>query len=130
VDATVLSQGKLSAANGARGHGSVWPTIDLDWFGELVVSRLATDVENVPCAGLTFEVDEVNNSFGVNRRLRLNAIGGSAHQTDLRAGLCGGRNRGTKEHERDQAKNSCSSHSGNCDFIEAWNRIFGHERKK
>ena len=101
VGPTVLSDSELSPANGAHSHSSVRSAVDLDRFGEAVVSWLAADVEDVLGVGRTFEVDEVDNTFGVNGALWLNAIVRCAQQTNLGCGFVSAGNRGKKERERE-----------------------------
>ncbi len=83
VDATVFTNCKLSAANCADGHGSVWLTVDSDWFGKVVLAGFASDVENVSAFRVAFEIYEVDDAFGVHCGLGLNAVIRSTEQTDL-----------------------------------------------
>ena len=121
VDALVLSNGELGTADCAHSHGGVRSGVDLDWFGVVALSRLATDIEDVLGVGLTLEVDEVDDSFGVHGGLRLNAIVWGAHQVDLGGGFAGSSSRGNDDKKRERvkrnkAKDSCGFHNGNCDY--------------
>jgi hypothetical protein len=86
VDATVFADGKLSAANRAHGYGGVGLSVHLDWFGEVIVSGIAADVENIAAFGITFEVDEVDNAFGVHSGLGLNAVIRCGDEFDMLTG--------------------------------------------
>src|SRR6266700_1665501 len=58
VDPTVFTNCKLSAANCADGHGSVWLTVDSDWFGKVVLAGFASEAENVSAFRGAFEICE------------------------------------------------------------------------
>src|SRR5262245_20851411 len=82
VDTAILSHGELRSTNCAHGHGSMRLSVDPDGFGKLILSRVAMNVKDVAGSGLAFEVDEVNDSFGVRGSLRLDAVVRCADRRD------------------------------------------------
>src|SRR6266480_3995720 len=65
VDTAIFSNSELSAPNGAHSHGRVRLSVDLDGFGKILVTRFTADVKNIAGSWLAFEIDEVDNAFGV-----------------------------------------------------------------
>ena len=80
VDATILSDGELSATNGAHGHGGMWLGVNRQGFGKFVLPGFMADVKNVPGFRVAFEINEVDRAFGIGRGLRLDAVVGSAKE--------------------------------------------------
>jgi hypothetical protein len=128
MDPAILSNGELCSANGPHGHSGMRLRVNLHWFGKVGLTALSAEVEDVAAFWIAFEIDQVDLAFIVHSRLRLNAIVWRAQQTDLRCGLARVRNRSNQEYKREEAKrnkakNSCSFHSGNRDFIVIMYRV-------
>src|SRR5438132_875652 len=83
VNTAIFSNGELSATNGAHGHGGVWLSVNLDRFGKFGLARFAADVKNVSGFRVAFEVNQVNDAFGVSGRLWLDAVVWGTEQADL-----------------------------------------------
>ena len=49
-------------------------------FGKFVLPGFMADVKNVPGFRVAFEINEVDRAFAIGRRLRLDAVVGSAKQ--------------------------------------------------
>src|SRR5207244_4168583 len=79
VDAAVLAQGKVSAADVARRHGAAGLAVDPD--GVLEVSAvLRGGVEEVACARLALEVEQMHDTLAAHGDLRLDAVAGHPEQ--------------------------------------------------
>src|SRR5215831_15346555 len=84
MDTAILPDSQLSAANGPHSHCRVRLSIDLDRFRELRLSGPTAHVEDVPAPRFALEIDQVKDSFRVNRRLWLDAVVRRANQMHLR----------------------------------------------
>src|SRR5438132_14072450 len=74
VNAAIFSNGELSAADRAHGHGGMWLSVNRDGFGKFVLPGFAADVRNVAGFRVAFEVNEVDHAFGIGRGLGLDAV--------------------------------------------------------
>src|SRR6266568_4092671 len=73
VNTAIFSNGELSAADRAHGHGGMWLSVNRQRFGKFVLPGFAADVEDVAAFRVAFEVNEVDDAFDVRGCLRLNA---------------------------------------------------------
>src|SRR5262249_47235377 len=76
VDAAVLAYGQLTAADRARRDGAARLAVRPDRGGELGLTLLAADVKQVARLRLALEVDQMQDTPGIDDRLRLNAAAG------------------------------------------------------
>jgi hypothetical protein len=63
--------------------------VNLNGIGKIGMTRFTTGVEYVAGCGLAFEVNEMNDVFGVDGGLGLDAVVGSAEKMDFRRHLRG-----------------------------------------
>jgi hypothetical protein len=86
VNTPISADCQLRPADSADSYGAVGVTVDLNWFRESRLPGFPTDVEYIRSAGFSFEIYEVDDAFGIDASLGLNAIVRGAQQMDLGSG--------------------------------------------
>ena len=103
VDTACRSHRQLCATNRTDGHCTPLLAVDLEWSGEVRRPRLLADIKQVPCPGVAFVVNQVDNTAAIADELWLNALMRGANQSDVRLagrsffGRFGRRRQDTKE---------------------------------
>src|SRR6266700_4066195 len=82
MNTAIFADGELRSPDCAKCHGGMKLSVDWQWFGKFILAGFAANVENVAAFGVAFEVDEMDNTFCVHGRLRLNAALGRGNEFD------------------------------------------------
>ncbi len=75
----------------------MWLGVNRDGFGKFALPWFAADVKNVAAFRVPFEVNQVDDAFGVHGGLGLDAVVWSSKQTDLWRSIVGSGDRSEEE---------------------------------
>ena len=88
----MFANGQVRAANRSRGNRAGGLAVDAEGRGKSLLARFAPDVKNIAAERFPFELNQVNNTLGIDGGLRLDAVVRRADQPDLGGVRQGGGN--------------------------------------